>query len=204
MLLASTMVQPTQRSSSWRRRISHAWWKPMPDGLGVEQAALGNDQITAAFSAYLDGEAFDKMPAVYPLKKWGGMIFGINYQNGLLKAAPGFEAAKKYPSYYNGLMQSTFGAHINPTTPDTCPFTIGLVSDSKADVDADYDRIIRLEKENKFFVVVPESLRLGAKQAGSFGVVAFFAVVGLGAMAVAIVTVSQQEQRDGTEYLAVE
>jgi len=175
------------------------------DGLGVEQAAVGNDQINAAFSAYLDGDAFEKMPAVLPLKKWGGMIFGINYQSGLLKAAPGFEAAKKYPSYYNGLFQKVLGQPIIPTTPDACPFTIGLVSDKKADVDADYARIVDLEKANKFFTVVPENLRLSAAQSsGHVGVVVFFAMLGLGAMALAIATVSRQEKRDGTEYLAVE
>jgi len=178
------------------------------DGLGVEQAVFGTDQITAAFTAYLDGDGFDKMPKVLEMKKWGGMIFGINYQAGILKAAPGFEAAKKYPSYYNGLLQTgPWGGPIIATTPDKCPFTIGLVSDKKEDVDADYARIIENEKANQFFTVVPATsqamLRLTAQSTGYVGMVAFFAMLGLGAVALSFYK-SKHETTDGTEYLAVE
>lgn len=170
------------------------------DGLTVEQKALGNDQITAAFTAHLDGPGFDKMPDVLSLKHQGAMIFGINYNAGLLTGVPGFEDAKKYPSYLNSYLQCDIGKYMAPTTPSTAPFTIGFVSDSKADVDADYARVIEREKDGSFYTIVPEA-QLIATRTNS---VAFTTVLAMFALiAAAAAMFFRKQPKDDTEYLPI-
>merc|ERR1719487_668320 len=52
------------------------------DGLAVEKACTGQDQVTATF------DAFDRMPAVRPLKQNGAMLMLVNYQTGILRGIP--------------------------------------------------------------------------------------------------------------------
>merc|ERR1719160_666172 len=59
------------------------------DGLAVEQATAGTDQVAAAFDAYLDKDAFERMPAVHPIKQWGAVIFALNWRPGVLRGMPG-------------------------------------------------------------------------------------------------------------------
>merc|ERR1740117_1360144 len=57
------------------------------DGLAVEDRILGNNQINAAFAAFLDGEEFDAMPAVRPFLHGlhGAFISAVNIHPGMLR-----------------------------------------------------------------------------------------------------------------------
>merc|ERR1711988_959668 len=41
------------------------------DGFAIEDACMGNNQIAAAFTAYLDENGFKQMPAIPLMKQWG-------------------------------------------------------------------------------------------------------------------------------------
>jgi hypothetical protein len=126
------------------------------DGIAVEKATVGQDQYTAAFDAYLDADAFDKMPAVLPLRQHGAVIFTVNTHAGILKGLPGVAAAKESSSYLDSYVEHRLvgiGKYIAKTTPDTCPVYVALAHKSEAVVDKDYHHLIHLEKENTFFDV---------------------------------------------------
>merc|ERR1719387_3189739 len=131
------------------------------DGLTVEEHCVGMDQIEATFTAYLDQDAFDRMPAVRPLKTHGAVLFGMNKRAGILKSIPGFEAVKKFPSYLSSDIDSAagiagmLGKELALTSPSAIPLAIGLANDDKAVVDADYARIIDMENANVFFDTRP-------------------------------------------------
>jgi hypothetical protein len=175
------------------------------DGLAVEKATTGTDQVAATFDAYLDKDAFESMPAVRPITQWGAVIFTLNWRPGVLRGMPGLDAAKKLPSYIaSGEEYANIGKLLPLTTPSSIPVEIALAHPDKSVVDADYARIIATEKANGFFDTVPlqppfnlATSRLSAATAPmAFG--AFMTV------AVLFAVLSRRREREDTVYLAIE
>merc|ERR1719235_827308 len=65
------------------------------DGLALEKALAGNDQITATISAYLDADAFNELPLVPPIKEHGAIVFMRPHSTGILQDTPGMAVAEK-------------------------------------------------------------------------------------------------------------
>lgn len=186
------------------------------DGLTVEDVCVGKNIIEAAFESYLDQDAFDSWPVVRPILQHGGVIFTINYQAGILKAIPGLEAAKKMPSYYDSDIDSAQGLagmkgkELALTTPNSIPVCIALVSKDPHVIDADYDRLIQMQTENKFFDISPvmltgslatSQIRLSERR---LPVPLAFAMLSLVGMTVFIVYFSKQESSTPGDYITLE
>lgn len=184
------------------------------DGLAVEHAATGLDQYNAAFTAYLDEEGFNNMPAVRPLKQHGAVVFAINYKPGVLRGVPGFNSAKKSDSFLDGAFDSgaAIGKMLPKTTPSTIPMNIALANEDKAVVDADYAHLLNMEKEGRFFNTVQTAdifeseLRLDGASISSNGMVALMACAFVAGLAAVVLQVQplQGEKPDDIEYLAIE
>jgi len=185
------------------------------DGLAVEKACVGQDQITATFDAYLDQDAFDSMPAVRPLIQHGAVVFTINYQAGILTAVPGMEATKSSASYLNMDVDSATGlagmiGNLLPlTTPNSIPINIALANKDEAVVDADYKRLLSLQEKGDFFTVTPRltpwaqspvaqslsAARLGRNGFAAENLPLLFASLTLGVAAMVFIAVSAASSR---------
>jgi len=185
-------------------------WK---DGLAVENAAVGTNQITAAFDAYLDQDAFDKMPSVLPLKQHGAVVFTVNTQEGILIGIPGLYVAEHSPSYLSSDKEyATMGKVLPPTTPNAIPINIALVHPDEDVVTADYERLIDLEYADQFFDIMQlkkmphqnapfPSTNLAGVMVGQTSLLMLAAVgAGLIATGVMVTRLTKRETRDDTEY----
>jgi len=184
------------------------------DGLALEKAVVGNDQITATINAYLDGDAFNSMPSVQSVKEHGAVIFTNVWHTGILRGIPGMAVAKKLPSYFGSYNdRAVVGKLIKKFTAGNPPITLLLAHEEKAVLDADYDRIIGLEYADAFFNITGSkgftgltALRSGD---GSFpGRWLLLAIAALAMLTVAAALAqagtSQQNAQDGSEYLTME
>jgi hypothetical protein len=183
------------------------------DGLALEKAIVGNDQITATVNAYLDADAFNEMLPVPSVKQHGAIIFTNVFHTGMLKGIPGLAVAKDLPSYFGSYNERALvGKPIEKYTKGNPPITLLLADREKAVMDADYDRIIGLEYADAFFDIAPSTryASLAALHEGGSGLTGHqpLAIVALAMLAVAAVSVvaatSQRNVRDGTEYLTIE
>jgi len=192
------------------------------DGLALEKALVGNDQITATINAYLDGDAFNEMPSVPSIKQHGAIIFVNNHHAGMLRAIPGLAVAEKLPSYFGSYIDylTQVGKPIRMNTNGNPPLTILLAHREEAVMDADYDRIVSLENSDGFFDVTPFPhgvatfyyyyTSLTALRSGDGGLLGrrLPATAALALLAVAAVlalaAMSRRNVRDGTEYLIIE
>jgi hypothetical protein len=196
------------------------------DGLKLERALTGNDQITATINAYLDGDAFSKMPAVPSVQQHGAIIFTNAHYTGLLKGIPGLAVAKKLPSYFASFKDATRGAFVGKmiamNTAGNPPLTILLADSDEAVLNADYNHIVTLEDSNRFYDIVPlplhdtapeqqpsqkslTALRQGDNALPGPRLPAVAAVAMLAVASVlALAAVSRRNARDGTDYLSIE
>jgi len=182
------------------------------DGLALEKATVGNNQITATVNAYLDGDAFDEMPPVPSLQQHGAVIFAYARETGFLRDIPGLAVAKQLPSYFGFYNEIPVGMRFQKLpTSHPCLFIL-LAHREKAVVDDDYDRIIGLENSYVFFDIrqltgntLITALRssVGGLQGHRLPVIAVLALLTV-ASAFAFAAMSLQRVRDGTEYLAIE
>jgi len=183
------------------------------DGLELMKELTGSDQITSTINAYLDGDAFNKMPLVPSLKQHGAMTFMYVHHTGIVEGIPGQAVAKKLPSYFGSSNEPARGT-IASDVWSILPETIVLIHKDKAVVDADYNRIIALEYSDKFFDIVPSAghtlltalrpgdgslpgHRLPAIAASASALAAIAAASALAAM-------SRRNARDATDYLPIE
>lgn len=179
------------------------------DGLNLEQAITGNDQITATINAYLDGDAFDAMPAVPAMKQHGAIIFGNAPFTGILRGNPGLAVAKTLPSYFGSYDENAFvGKVIRKNTAGDPPLTLLLADKSSNVVQADYNRLIGLENSESFFAITPSNAGTALTElrpdSGSLPLPAFAALAMLAvAVAVGLVASSRRSVRDSTEYLVL-
>jgi hypothetical protein len=184
------------------------------DGLAVENACMGNNQITATFTSYLDEEGFNAMPVVPPMKLYGASIASINYKPGIVKAVPGLEAAKGYSSYHDSDVDcpasypesSLIGKFLDKTIPDCIPVRIAFVSKDKSAVEADYNRAISLVYKQQFFDTEPQVSSQSLDTAGhhpvDYTIMAAFGFCSL--VFVAVYRFRHQTDTDSDYYIAVE
>jgi hypothetical protein len=175
------------------------------DGLALEKALAGHDQITATIDAYLDGDAFNEIPLVPSLRQHGALVFSNVFHTGILRSIPGLLVAEKLPSYlstYN--KNAVVGNVITKFTVGQPPITILLANKDKAELDADYEHIIDLEYSGDFFDVTPSTgyTSLTALRVGS-RVTAALAMLAVAAILVLLVT-SRRNVSDANEYLIIE
>jgi hypothetical protein len=189
------------------------------DGLALEKAIAGNEQITATVNAYLDGDAFDALPPAPIFKQYGALVFGNIWHAGILEGMPGLALAKTLPSYFGCvnahggdlpekgmMMEKNNGASVHS------PLTVILVNENKDVVDADYDRLIDLMTSDAFFDIRPSTSHtsLRALHPGDRGFLGH-SIPAIAASAMLVVAavlaagaISRQNVRDGTEYLTIE
>jgi len=183
-------------------------WK---NGLALEKATVGNNQITATVNAYLDGDAFDEMPLVPSMQQHGAVIFAYAREVGFLRDIPGLAVAKQLPSYFGSYNEMLVGTRIQKLpTSHPCLFIL-LAHREKAVVDDDYDRIIGLENSYAFFDIVQRAgntsltaLRssVGGLPGHRLPAIAAFALLTV-VSAFTFAAMSLQRVRDDTEYLAI-
>lgn len=180
------------------------------DGFALEDACMGNNQIAAAFTAYLDEPGFRMMPTIPIMKHWGNAVATVNYEKGIVKAVPGLAAAKHYPSYYDSDMDcpssNLVGKFLDLTNPDCIPVLIAFVSDDKSVVDADYDRSISLVYSRKFFDIDTGALRQSLTSiSNNIAGYAPLAALGFGLLAFFVMSRFSQERAHASDhYIAVE
>jgi len=186
------------------------------DGLTAEETCVGKNIIEAAFESYLDKAAFDAMPAVRPITCHSALIETLNYQAGILKAIPGLDEVKKMKTYLSSDIDSAqglagmLGKMLPLTTPSNIPVNIALKSMDEKQVDADYDRIIQMEKENKFFDTRPAMLT-GSLATGQLYVTErrlplplALAMLGCLGLTVFVVYGSRRESQTVGDYIPIE
>jgi len=176
------------------------------DALAVEDACTGNNQFNACFQAYLDEDAFNKMPAVRPIKAHGAAWMAVNYKAGTLVGVPGMDRAMKLKSFYNWDLQVQIGQPLAKTTPSGIPASVALVHKDNAVVTADYNYLIDLSYSNRFFDTVKSNTFLaenGRPIASAWWMDLAFAGACVGAVLL-VVTRSKEVEHDGTPYVSVE
>jgi len=178
------------------------------DGLALEKAITGNNQITATVDAYLDGDAFDKMPPVPSIKQHGAIVFTFAHHTGFLNNIPGLSVAKRMPSYFGSYNDGLFvGSLIEKLATSHPCLQILLAHKEKAVVDGDYDRLISLEYSDAFFDIRPSrgytSLSSLNPVDGSLPVILLLVMLTVAAL-LSLAAMSRRSVRDGTEYLTIE
>lgn len=179
------------------------------EGLLLEKKLTGTDQITSTIKAYLDGDAFDELPAVPPSSEHGAIIFSNVFRSGILRGIPGMAVVESLPSYFaSDNNHAVVGKPIEKFTAGTPPITILLAGTDASVVDADYDTCIDLvDTSASFFDIAPPpvSLRLGSSTLPGSWHLAFAALAMFAATAsVALTALSRRSVNDGTEYLSIE
>merc|ERR1711959_513301 len=53
------------------------------NGLDLENMITGNNHITAAVNAWLDGDAFNAMPSVPSINQYGAIVFNLPRKTGV-------------------------------------------------------------------------------------------------------------------------
>jgi len=178
------------------------------DGLALEKAIVGYDQITATVNAYLDGDAFNEMPLVPSLRQHGAIIFTNVWHTGILRGVPGLAVAEKLPSYFGSYNErAVVGKVIEKFTSGNPPITLLFADKDQAVVDADYNHIIDLEYADAFFDIglAPSTgyVSLPALHMDDGGAIAALAILAFAAV-LTVVAKSRRNLRDGTEYLCIE
>lgn len=181
------------------------------NGVEFEREIFGQDQITATINAYLDVDAFNKMPPVLPMSQYAAIVFSVNHHAGILKDIPGMRVTSHLPSYVRSTNNFAVEGKWLGMTGAYTPIHIFLANSDKNVLDADYDDIIDLENANAFFDTTPSTgyTSLTALRAGNgslsgpwlpaIGALALLAV----ATVLGLIAMSQWSVRDGTEYLIV-
>merc|ERR1712232_57315 len=90
-------------------RWSALMWK---DGLALTNALTGNNHIAATCNAFLDGDAFNRMPSVPSVNEDGAIVFIVPRQTGIIQDVPGMAVAKRLPSYFGGHNEGLFGGKV--------------------------------------------------------------------------------------------
>jgi biotin carboxylase len=185
------------------------------DGLALENALTGNNQITATINAYLDEDAFNNMPPVPSIKQHGAIMFVNAFHAGILKGIPGLEDVKKMPSYFGNYKNPTRGVVGGPIVRNTVgptPVMVLLADSEEAVLDADYNRIIHLDALDGFYDIVPSAgyTSFAANGLARDGLphIQLLALAALAMLAAAaaraLATMSRQNVRDDTVYLSIE
>jgi hypothetical protein len=187
-------------------RWSACMWN---DCLKLEQVLSGTDQITATMNAWLDGDAFNDMPLVPMVKQAGALVFTNFFHEGILKSVPGMAVVKKMPSYYSSFnVFANVGQLMIPS--DRAPIKVLLIDSEKAVLDADYNRIVKLETSGGFYDITPSSTPITSLMSGQ-GVSSVSGLLAIAASALFVLALvlarvvwSRPNVQEGMEYLILE
>jgi len=182
------------------------------DGLALENALTGNNQITATFNALLDEDAFNKMPFVPSVNQHGAILFGMPRQTGIIEGVPGMEVAKKLPSYFGSFNEGLFRGKVIEKVYNSHPCLFIMLADKdKAVMDKDYNLLIdmQLSVPSLLFDIVPlpshlslTALRHSSGNSPQLAGVALALVTVGGALA--CFAMSRRSVPDDTDYVTIQ
>jgi len=180
------------------------------DGLALENALTGNNQITATFNALLDEDAFNKMPVVPFVSQHGAIVFAMAHETGTVQGIPGMELTKKLPSYFGSFNEGLVRGKVIEKLYNSHPCLFILLADKdKAVVDKDYNLLIDLELSLRYFDFAPLpshlSLRALRHSSGKSPILAGVALALITAAgALALVAMSRRNVPDDTGYVTIQ
>jgi hypothetical protein len=183
------------------------------DGLALENALLGNNQITATINALLDGDAFDEMPPVPSVNQHGAILFVLPHEMGIIQDIPGMGIVEKLPSYFGSFNEGLFKGKVIEKLYNSHPaIFILLAHKEKAVLDADYNYVISQEYSRTFFNIAPapRNTSFAAPRHSAAGllsrhlpVIATLAMVTVAAVWV-LVTKSRLTIQEDADYFTIE
>lgn len=125
--------------------------------LPVVKECIGYSQLDATLSCYLRPDAFESLPEVPRLLKFGSEAFLVSLNQkagGILKDIPGLEIIRNMSSFRRLEMLTQPGAVLPPTIDCfTRPGSVQMVNDVEAKLVEDYGRIRELEVRGLFEVI---------------------------------------------------
>jgi len=125
--------------------------------LPVVKECIGYSQLDATLSCYLRPDAFEALPGIPRLLKYGAEAFlvSLNHKpNGVLKDIPGLEIIRNMTSFRRLEMLTQPGAPLPPTVDCfTRPGSVQMVHESEAKLKEDYAHIRKLEISGLFEIV---------------------------------------------------
>lgn len=132
----------------------------------------GYCQTDMAAAAYLDEDEFKKIPHApsSPLKGNGQSFYFVSYSKGKVKSMPGFEVAKRLPSFVWLSPSTSVGKEVKYTVDlITCPGCVVLMNDNKEELEKDINFLRYLEQINGLFVYETKGESLARPTAATFG-----------------------------------
>ena len=125
--------------------------------LPVVKECIGYTQLDAALACYLRPDAFEALPDVPKLQKYGCEAFLVSLNQkagGVLKDIPGLEAIRNLSSFRRSEMLTQPGAVLPPTVDCfTRPGSVQMVNESEERLKTDYAKIRELEISGLFEVI---------------------------------------------------
>merc|ERR1712232_1100827 len=126
-------------------------WMPLA------QAMTGYTQVSACVNAFLDVNAFDRLPdvPVSPFMASGQVVLLVSYHEGIVTGTPGFEKVRKLRSFVSLEENVHVGDHLKKTV-DLFGITgmCVLVHSDSAVLESDVAEIRKMEREGSLFFVV--------------------------------------------------
>lgn len=182
------------------------------DGLALENALTGNNQITATINALLDEDAFNKMPFVPSLNQHGAILFTFPHQTGIVEGVPGLEVAKKLPSYFGSFNEGLGRGKVIEKLYNSHPCLFILLADKdKAVMERDYNLLIDLQLSGTggFYKMMPAqsylSLTALRHSSGDLPKLAGAALaLGIVAAVSAVVAMRRRNVPEDTDYVTIE
>lgn len=121
-------------------------------GFGLVDQVIGYNQIEQTANAFLDGDAFQRMPAVPSVRASAALVFILPRQTGTIDSIPGLDIAKKLRSFSSVEFRSiAIGSVICWVSNNPPGIHINLIHSNQTVLDEDYKYIVDLELTNKFY-----------------------------------------------------
>jgi hypothetical protein len=129
-------------------------WMPLA------QAMTGYTQVKVCVDAFMDGDAFDRLPDVppYPFLAAGQVVMAVSFHEGRIDAAPGFQRIRSLKSF----VSLEENVHVGDQLQKTVDLfgIVGMCVLVHPDVDvlkSDIASIRQMEIEGSLFVLSPKS-----------------------------------------------
>jgi biotin carboxylase len=123
-------------------------WMPLA------QAMTGYTQVDACVDAFLDAEAFDRLPDVppSPFLAAGQVVMTVSFQEGLIYAAPGFDLIRSLRSFVSLEENVHVGDRLKKTVDLSGVTGVCVLVNSDAEIlKSDVAAIRKMETEGSFF-----------------------------------------------------
>ncbi|KAI9910935.1 hypothetical protein PsorP6_010826 [Peronosclerospora sorghi] len=133
--------------------------------LPIVNACLGYNHVDASLDAYLDAQAFERLPErPKELKCHGCEAMLVSYETGKLVGYPGKEEIERLPSTVSTVWYTHVGEELKMTVDMfTTPGSVVMVCEDKEQLDRDYARIRELEHEGLYALEPNEMVDLKHK-----------------------------------------